>query len=317
MIRFNRISSFKTLFYNNSNNNNICNVKFRYFLYFLTENKLSIKNNNHYYIRKILLITLINIKASSINTKDNINQYTVANNKTKTKTNENIKEKEKEIEGKLICQDCLNIRHYNKAVTYSKKDDDDDMKKEQSASSLMMTASQAQADERSLRFLRNHNNEVVLIVIDIFDFPNSLIRGLDSLIGRNNRNILIVNKIDLLPPSSTVQSTGRSNLKGWIRSQCSKMGLRNLEDIHLISAKKNIGIKRLLEHISSLRYINSDVYLIGYTNVGKSELINSFLRRITSDKSVGDDEIDNDKEETYRRYKLTSSFIPGTTINML
>ncbi|CAJ0763132.1 8447_t:CDS:2, partial [Entrophospora sp. SA101] len=216
----------------------------------------------------------------------------------------------------LICQRCINLRHYNRSMIDLNKDDEESRKMKTSLSSLA-TLSQAQANERSLRFLRNHNNEIVLIVIDIFDFPNSLIKDLDNLIGRSNQTVLIANKIDLLPSTSSLLTTGRSYLMRWIRSQCSKMGLRNLEDIYLISAKKNVGVKRLFEYISSLRYINSNVYLVGYTNVGKSELINSFLRRIAQgkypEKGNGDGD---DNKEIYEKYKLTSSFIPGTTINI-
>ncbi|CAG8471570.1 44_t:CDS:2 [Diversispora eburnea] len=152
--------------------------------------------------------------------------------------------------------------------------------------------------ERSfLSYLKKKDDAIIITVVDIFDFPGTLLEHLDELIGTKNPNILVANKSDLLP-----KDFNETRIKLWLRTISEKLGFKNIHDVFLTSAKKNWRIQELSETIAAIRSGFDDIYLIGCANVGKSELINSFLR--------------NTVEEGWR-HKVTSSPIPGTTIGMI
>ncbi|CAG8490373.1 1410_t:CDS:2 [Funneliformis caledonium] len=186
--------------------------------------------------------------------------------------------KTRDKEETIFCQRCYNLRYHNKIINSSWQD------------TLTL-------DKSFLQFLQKKQNSIILTVIDIFDFPGSLTKDLDQLIGRHHSNILIANKIDLLP-----KDIDPIRIKMWLKEHCSMYGLNNIQEIFLCSAKKNWNIKELCNEISRIRNYNDDIYLIGNTNVGKSELINSLLRTCAYHGGGN--------------YKVTSSHIPGTTVNM-
>ncbi|GBC00742.1 hypothetical protein RclHR1_03960016 [Rhizophagus clarus] len=194
----------------------------------------------------------------------------------------NLKEREKE---RIFCQRCYNLKYHNK------------IKSSSSSSSSSSWQENLTMDKSFLNFLQKKKNSIILTIIDIIDFPGSLIKNLDNLIGKNNPNILIANKIDLLP-----KNFDEDMIKIWLKNSCSEYGIKNIHKIFLCSAKKNWMIKDLCNEISKIKYYNDNIYLIGNTNVGKSELINSFLRTYVHNS---------------KKYEVTSSHIPGTTINML
>jgi ribosome biogenesis GTPase A len=193
--------------------------------------------------------------------------------------------KEQERERRIFCQRCYNLKYHNKLSSSSSSS---------SSSSWQETLTM---DKSFLNFLQKKKNSIILTIIDIFDFPGSLIKNLDNLIGKNNSNILIANKVDLLP-----KNFNENMIKNWLKNYCYEYGLKNIHNIFLCSAKKNWMIKDLCNEISKIKNYNDNIYLIGNTNVGKSELINSILRTY----------VHNGK-----KYEVTSSHIPGTTINML
>ncbi|UZO17673.1 uncharacterized protein OCT59_009018 [Rhizophagus irregularis] len=197
----------------------------------------------------------------------------------------------KKTEERIFCQRCYNLKYHNKLTTTSSSPSSSS-----SSSSSSLWQETLTMDKSFLNFLQKKNS-IILTIIDIIDFPGSLIKNLDNLIGKNNPNILIANKIDLLP-----KNFDENMIKIWLKNHCSENGLRNIHDIFLCSAKKNWLIKDLCNEISKIKNYNDNIYLIGNTNVGKSELINSFLRTYVHNG---------------RKYEVTSSHIPGTTINML
>ena len=76
----------------------------------------------------------------------------------------------------VYCQRCFRLRHYNEIANVDYSDDD------------------------FLRFLNqlSDKEELIVNVIDIFDFTGSLIPGLQRFVG-NNPILLVGNKEDLLP----------------------------------------------------------------------------------------------------------------------
>lgn len=181
-----------------------------------------------------------------------------------------------------LCHRCFNLTYYNALTTPTTVWQD-----------TLVTN-----DHSFLRFLRKRQNAVVVQVVDILDFPYSLTPGLDRLVGPDHPVILAVNKIDLLP-KGVLQYQDR--IRRWVRHQAKRVGASRIHDVCLISAKKNLGVRELCASVAKARRAADDVYLVGQTNVGKSELINTMLR-------LG---------EGGTKHKVTSSVVPGTTIGMV
>ncbi|MET3290166.1 UNVERIFIED_CONTAM: ribosome biogenesis GTPase YqeH [Brevibacillus sp. OAP136] len=170
----------------------------------------------------------------------------------------------------IICQRCFKIKHYNEVSPVDMSDDD---------------------------FLRILNGiggtkSLVVMVVDVFDFQGSWLRGLPRFVG-NNPILLVGNKVDLLPKNINL-----NRVRNWIQHEAKERGLRS-EDVLLVSAQKGAGIEELLARIGQLRK-GRDVYIVGVTNVGKSTLIN----RILHDYGAADLEI-------------TTSPFPGTTLDKI
>ena len=133
----------------------------------------------------------------------------------------------------------------------------------------------------------NKTNDLVLLVIDIFDVPTKLseIRNIIK-----NDIILVINKRDILP--SSIYDV---NIINYFK----KFNLHEL-DIVLVSSKKNTNLDELYSLIK--KYQNSlNVYVVGYTNAGKSSLINKLIYNYA----------DNQKSS------ITVSNMPSTTIDTI
>lgn len=158
--------------------------------------------------------------------------------------------------GKLYCQRCFQLRHYNKIEKVSMTDDD------------------------FLQMLHEISNKKALIVnvIDIFDVYGSIISGLPRFAGQNPI-LIVANKIDLLP-----RSTNLKKVKHWLLMQLHQYGIKPI-DILLVSSKKKTAIDRLLDKIECYRN-NLDTYIVGVTNVGKSTLTNAIIASLGGEKEL-------------------------------
>lgn len=167
----------------------------------------------------------------------------------------------------LICKRCFRIKHYNEVAPTTLDDDD------------------------FLRILHGigDTNALVVMLVDIFDFNGSWLKGVQRFVG-NNPVLLVGNKMDLLP-----RDINWSRVKHWLRTESRQLGLKPA-DVVLCSAGLGKGIADLLEAVNAHRD-GQDVYIVGATNVGKSTLINRLLR----------DHGESDLELTTSRY-------PGTTL---
>ncbi|MCI3923186.1 ribosome biogenesis GTPase YqeH [Paenibacillus sp. TRM 82003] len=170
----------------------------------------------------------------------------------------------------IVCQRCFRMKHYNEASS--------------------VTPDQGEF----LRLLNGvgETRSLVVHIVDIYDFEGSLISGLQRFVG-NNEVVLVVNKIDLLPPGINA-----NRILNWVQRRAKEEGLRTA-DIVLVSAKRGTGFERLAETIEAHRSGRS-VYIVGATNVGKSSLVN----RLIADYS------DLDAEVTVSSY-------PGTTLDLI
>ncbi|NGQ94180.1 ribosome biogenesis GTPase YqeH [Brevibacillus sp. SYP-B805] len=170
----------------------------------------------------------------------------------------------------VVCQRCFRIKHYNEVAPVAMDDDD---------------------------FLRILNgigatDSLVVMVVDLFDFQGSWLRGLPRFVGKNPI-LLVGNKVDLLP-----RNINLNRVRNWMQHEAKDRGLKPA-DVVLVSAQKGIGIDELLSRIGRLRE-KRDVYIVGVTNVGKSTLINRILHDYGS-----------------AEMEITTSPFPGTTLDKI
>ena len=132
----------------------------------------------------------------------------------------------------------------------------------------------------------NKTNDLVLYVVDILNLPNNL-QDIREMV--TNDCILVLNKRDLLPLSVKDDK---------ILEYMHSLNL-GYDDIVVVSSEKNTNMDLLLRKINRLK-TSKNVYVIGYTNAGKSSLINKFI------KNYGDGDT-----------KLTIAPLPSTTLDKI
>ena len=107
-------------------------------------------------------------------------------------------------------------------------------------------------------------------VIDAFSLDSSVVTNLSELI-RTGRVLALVNKVDLLPANISNEEL----LEG-VKSRLSAQGISPLA-IYLTSINDEQTIRALRSELDAHRD-GKDVYLIGTQRVGKSAIINEFLK---------------------------------------
>lgn len=163
-----------------------------------------------------------------------------------------------------LCERCFRIKHYGDYKLVIKDNND------------------------FLNILKNINNtkDLVVLVVDIFNINEELINLSDIL---NNPVLLVLSKRDVMPKSiweeKIVKYMDRFNL--------------NIIDSVIISSKKNYNFDELYEKINKYK-VSKNVYVVGFTNSGKSTMINKLIYNYS----------DNDTE-------ITTSILPSTTLNSI
>lgn len=108
------------------------------------------------------------------------------------------------------------------------------------------------------------SNDLVLYVVDILNLPNNLLEIRERL---DNDCILVLNKRDLLP-----LSVKEEKIIEYLKDE--NLGY---DDIVIISSEKNTNMDLLLNKIKKYQK-SKNVYVVGYTNAGKSSLISKFIK---------------------------------------
>ena len=108
------------------------------------------------------------------------------------------------------------------------------------------------------------SNDLVLYVVDILNLPNNLLEIRERL---DNDCILVLNKRDLLP-----LSVKEEKIIEYLKAE--NLGY---DDIVIISSEKNTNMDLLLSKIKKYQK-SKNVYVVGYTNAGKSSLISKFIK---------------------------------------
>lgn len=163
-----------------------------------------------------------------------------------------------------LCERCFRIRNYND-YKFVIKDNND-----------------------YINILKNigKTDELVILVVDLFNISKNL-EDISKYL--NNKILLVLTKRDILPKSCYDE-----NLKKYFNNY----NLNIIETI-IVSSNKNYNLDILYEKINEYK-ISSNVYVVGFTNSGKSTLINKIIYNYS------------DKET-----QITTSNLPSTTIDSI
>lgn len=160
------------------------------------------------------------------------------------------------------CERCFKIINYNtaKIVTLDK-------------------------EENEIINIINEKAKFVVFLIDLLNINNETI---DMFKRINTNKVLIVSKSDILP-----KSIKKSLVSDWIQNTY------NIEeDIIFCSAIKKFNIQKIIDYLVENKIKTS--YVLGYTNSGKSTLINEIFNKYQTNKSM-----------------ITTSLIPNTTLDFI
>ena len=172
----------------------------------------------------------------------------------------------------ILCRRCFQLKNYHKLQTTSLTKDD-------------------------FLNLLDHIGEkdcLVVYMIDLFDFEGSRIQGLLRHIGYNDV-LVLANKRDLLP-----KSVKERKLEHWVRRRLKEEGMKPV-DVIVTSGKKNMNMDKIYDAMMTYRK-QSDIYVVGATNVGKSTFINALLKHYA---------------QVEEQNLITVSEFPGTTLDFI
>ncbi len=164
----------------------------------------------------------------------------------------------------LFCERCFKIRNYGEYKVMEKTNQD------------------------FLPILQKigKTNDLVILVVDIFNVNNQLDEIKKYI---ENPVLLVLTKRDILPLSVYDEK---------LKKVSTKMGM-NIVDTVLISSYKNTNFDELMNKIYSYK-TSKNVYVIGYTNAGKSTMINKIIYNY----------FNQDME-------ITTSMLPSTTLDSI
>ena len=171
--------------------------------------------------------------------------------------------KEENKEKSTLCERCFKIRNYGEYQKITKKNDD------------------------FFEILKqiNETGDLVVLVIDIFNI-NKDIKEICSYF-KNNDVLVVLNKRDVLPLSVKI-----NNLLAYVDI----LGINYIDKL-IISTAKNYNFDLLMNKINTHKK-SKNVYVVGFTNVGKSSMINKIIYNYSD--SILD---------------VTTSILPSTTLS--
>ena len=161
---------------------------------------------------------------------------------------------------KELCERCFRIRNYNEYKKVFK----DNIEYEKILKEIP-------------------ESDLVVLIIDLFNIPYNINSITDNL---KNDILLVYTKRDVLP-----LKVSDEKLINYLDIKCI--------DKLVISSNKNYNFDLLYEKINKYKK-TKDVYIVGFTNSGKSTLINKFIYNYSSNNT-----------------ELTVSNLPSTTLNKL
>jgi len=180
---------------------------------------------------------------------------------------------------------------------------DDESKKELLKISNMK-GQEAEDFAAQLKRIKWEKQALIFMLVDIFDFPGSFYPNIHCFIGSQNHLVVVGNKADLIPSS---EKSVHEKFRVWLAQQTrNKLEVHHKYDISvkLISAKSGKGVLSLAEMIRKHLH-KKPVYLVGCTNVGKSQTLNRLLTLFQG------------KNPNLLSKQATISSLPGTTLRCI
>lgn len=159
-----------------------------------------------------------------------------------------------------LCKRCFRLKNYGEYLNFSSNDYYLDIKK-----------------------IIKESDSLIIHLVDILNIPTE-----DILRNKKENSILVLNKKDIFPKSKSEKNI-LNKLKEYYPGYM---------DYIIISSINNHNIDKLYKLILLKRF--NKVYVIGYTNSGKSTLINKLIKNY-SNKNID----------------ITTSIYPSTTLNKM
>lgn len=161
-----------------------------------------------------------------------------------------------------LCERCFKIIHYNDAKIVT-----------------------LPTEEKNILEIVNKSKEHVLFLIDFLNINEDTISVYNKV--KVNKT-LIISKSDIIP-----FSINQNKIINWLNEYY------KIEDnIIFISALKNKNVNLLLNYLSNAQI--KKAYLLGFTNAGKSSLVNSIIKTYELTKKA-----------------ITTSLVPNTTLDFM
>jgi len=210
---------------------------------------------------------------------------------------------EKLAEKKVICKRCHGLQNFGEAPEMLRPGWTDE-------------PSLSQEKFRDVLLPLREKPAVIVALVDLFDFSGSILPDLDAIAG-DNPVIIAANKVDLMP-----SQMGQNRIESWVRRELEYMGIQSIANIggavRLISCQTGFGVSQMLAKARQLAdEMESDIYVVGAANAGKSTLINHILEK-NDDKPkkalVGKKRAGNANK---RKGAVTASPLPGTTLEFI
>ena len=165
---------------------------------------------------------------------------------------------------KKLCERCFRIKNYGEYKVISKDNNE------------------------FIKILEeiNKTKDLCVLVIDLFNLNTNM-----EIFYKNLKNdiLLDLTKSDLIP-----KSVHDEKLINYFKN--TKL---NIIDTTIISSYKNYNLDELYEKINKYKK-GKNVYVIGFTNAGKSTMINKIIYNYTNEQS-----------------EITTSILPSTTLNKI
>ena len=148
--------------------------------------------------------------------------------------------REDKIDDSLYCENCFKLIHYGKVNSSDKK-----------------------VDFKKIIDNINKSKYPVLFVIDVLNLNEENLEIFNII---KNKKYILLTKFDILP----------KGIKEGKIIKYFKDNFLNVDDIYCVSGINNYNVEKIFKILKDKKYKN--VYLNGFTNAGKSTLLNSFLK---------------------------------------
>jgi len=131
----------------------------------------------------------------------------------------------------------------------------------------------------------NKKSELSFFLVDFLNINSETMKTFNNIL---TKKVLVISKLDIVP-----RSVKKESLKNWLIEEYNIMS-----EIIFLSAKTNYGITSIINCMDQMEVTKA--YLLGYTNAGKSTLINKINEKYNG-----------------KNGSITTSLLPNTTLGFI